>query len=140
MTSTITHKAEPPEEMTIRFRAMPASPHEFSIYLRPLPASPWITSDPAFGTSTVTLPKPATVIGVHLNGVPLRHRDVDALTITVSPRIPLQGDRLELRCLGDSLEPPEALQALQRVSHAHPIGRDFYGLQAPSKRLQGAAP
>ena len=108
---------------------------EISIHLRPLPSSPWITHDAAFGTSIVSIkdeaaqhPGPLTIVGVRLNGLPLRHRVIDASTVVVRPCIPLQGDRLEVRCIG----PQRPQAALQWSAPAYPLPMESYGLQRPT--------
>lgn len=107
-----------------------------SIRFRPLPSSTWITHDPAFRTSIVSIeseahkhPQPLTIIGAYLDGVPLRHRVRDALTVIVSPQVPLEGGYLEIRCVTPASEPP---QAPQRAQATTPPPDLRYGLQAPS--------
>lgn len=100
------------------------------IALRPLPSSPWLTHDPGFGTSTVTLPAPSEVVEVRLNGVALRHRVIDPLTVIVSPMVPMQGDRLDVL-----LEAPEEpSKALQWPTPAYPPPAPSYGLTAQQHR------
>lgn len=125
-----------------------------SIHLRPLPGSPWITHDPAFGTSTVSIkshlatlarearnhPQPLTIISVHLNGLPLRHRVIDPCTVVVSPQLPLQGDRLEVRCIAPLLAAESAPKALRTPAPAYPRPDHGYGLQAPESRKEERSP
>jgi hypothetical protein len=110
---------------------------EVSIHLRPLPSSDWITHDPAFGTSILCIKAeadkhdgPLTIVSVHHEGVPLRHRVVDACTVIVSPRIPLRGERLEVRCLTPD-SPPKPLHAIPAST---PPPMSGYGLQRPTDR------
>lgn len=113
---------------------------EVSIRLRPLPSSDWVTHDPGCGTSIVSIEGeahkhdgPLHIVGVYLNGVPLRHRITKPLSVVVSPMLPLQGDRLEVRCLTPreslrpTLEGPQIIQAPTVSTHSG------YGLQAPSR-------
>ena len=107
---------------------------EVSIRLRPLPSSQWLTHDRGSGTSIVCIkaeaekhPGPLTIIGVRLNGAPLRHRVRDDFTVIVSPRIPLEGDYLEVCCLSPVLAAP--ISPL-RAPTGSPLGGDGYGLQA----------
>jgi hypothetical protein len=119
---------------------------EVSIRFRPLPSSTWITHDPAFRTSIVSIeseahkhPQPLAIIGAYLDGVPLRHRVLDALTVIVSPLVPLQGGYLEIRCLTPDLEPSRSAQQIasqgpQTVLATTPPPALRYGLQAPENR------
>lgn len=113
---------------------------EVSIRFRPLPSSTWITHDPAFRTSIVSIEseahkhsQPLTIIGALLDGMPLRHRVRDALTVIVSPQVPLEGGYLEIRCLTPELEPSQAPQTVQATT---PPPALRYGLQAPESRQQ----
>ena len=113
---------------------------EVSIRFRPLPSSTWITHDPAFRTSRVSIeseahkhPQPLTIIGALLDGMPLRHRVRDALTVIVSPQVPLEGGYLEIRCLTPDAEPPQAPQSVLATA---PPPTVRYGLQAPENRQQ----
>lgn len=108
---------------------------EVSIHLRPLPGSPWIRDDIGCGTSALSFkgeadkqPCPLTLVSVHLNGRPLRHQLLDAFTVAVSPRVPRQGDRLEVRCI----RPDSTQEAPALVTPAHPTPTVTYGLTAPA--------
>ena len=105
-----------------------------TIQLRPLPWSSWLAHDPAFGTSTVSIegeahryPTTLAIVGVKLNGVDLKHKVINSLTVTVSPMIPMEGGRLEVLCTGANWTP----EPLQWLAPAHPTLPDAYGLQRP---------
>ena len=109
---------------------------EISIHLRPLPSSPWITHDPACRTSIVSIdstPQPLSIEGVRLDGLPLRFRVLDALTVIVSPQSPLEGGRLEIRCT----VPAEPGEGVKTKRATYPSPPPFYGLTAPEYRHQG---
>ena len=123
--------------------SMSANVEEVCIRLRPLPSSDWITHEPAFDTSIVSIKEqaaehagPLTIVSVRLNGVPLRHRLSDAFTVKVIPRIPLVGGYLEIRCETPSLPANPSPEPLQWPTPANPTPDHSYGLQAPDCRQQ----
>jgi hypothetical protein len=72
----------------IRFRAIKHCPH---ILQAPAHCATILTA----GSEAVPGMK---VIGVYLNGAPLKHRSMDDITVSVSPPLCLEGGRVELRC------------------------------------------
>ncbi len=110
---------------------------EVLIHFRPMPGSAWLTHDPGFGTSVVSIsheaphhPGPLTIVGVRLNGVEQVHRVVDSTTVIVSPRIPEQGGRLTILCEA----PYSPAGAIQHASRHTPRPDDSYGLQRAANR------
>ena len=124
----------------------PLAFEQVSIRLQPLPGSQWITQDPANRASLVSIKEqasrlaseghgPLTIVGVYLNGVPLKHRVIDSVTVTVTPCPPLQGDRLEVRCIRPVTEPAAPAEGLPQLPQHRPATTPqpgfSYGLQAP---------
>lgn len=110
---------------------------EVSILRYALPSSDWITQDRGCGTSVVSIkaqaqdhPEGLTIVSVHRNWVPLRHRVLDPVTVAVSPALRLEGERLEVLCLA----PDTAQKAPNGVPRCVGSPEDRYGLQAPNHR------
>ena len=114
------------------------------LHERPLPGSLWLTDDIGCGTTVIDLTPaleregvthPFTVTDIFLNGVSLKFRILDPFTVTVSPRVPRQGDRLDILGVHDGALPAWAYdpsKALMAPTRHYPRPESAYGLQAPS--------
>ena len=111
---------------------------------RPLPGSLWLSDDIGCGTTVIDLTPaleregvthPFTVTDVFLNGVSLKFRSLDPFTVTVSPRVPRQGDRLDILGVHDGALPAWAYdpsKALMAPPSYLPSPDRLYGLQTAS--------
>lgn len=110
-------------EVSIRFRACKGSPHieQQTPYCQSILST---CRDAAAGL---------TIIGVTVNGRPLKFRVMPDGRVAVSPPIPFEWDYVALRCTG----PQEPLQPLQWPPATYPAPDHSYGLTAPGAR--GAA-
>ncbi len=106
--------------------------------------TPWLTHDPAFGTSTVSIahevanyPGPLNIVGAYLDGKGFSaHRVIDGTTVIVSPRIPDRGGYLTILCEAPHRPckgPTDGLPGIPRPD-------DTYGLQRAVIRSQGQQP
>ena len=128
----------------------------FQLQERPLPGSLWLTDDYGCGTTVLDLSLsdtlrlalaelegPFTFTDVLLNGMPLKFRVMGPLTIAVSPRVPREGDRLDILGVHSGAASkaatgsPKALMAQPR--HC-PSSALTYGLQAPQIPKQRHTP
>jgi hypothetical protein len=100
-----------------------------------LVGSKHITQAPAHCCSILsTCANEKTVVGVLRNGVSLKFRTQPDGSVAVSPLLSLQGDRIELLCIGPQCpsgtpKPHPATTPFAREARAAPL---VYGLQSPS--------
>jgi hypothetical protein len=113
---------------------------EVSIHLRPIPSSHWVTNDWGCMTSVISIESeaqkhagPLAIVGVYLEGLPLRHRVMSQHTVAVEPMLPLRGGYLEVRCLTPRGLPPTPAGGSQSNPAPLPLPDYSYGLTAPSR-------
>jgi hypothetical protein len=65
--------------------------------------SPYITQALAYGASIISNPNALPVVAVLLNGASLKFRLVDSTSVAVSPPIPFEAGRVEVRYLAPAM-------------------------------------
>lgn len=128
----------------------PVSMSPFVLRERPLPSSPWLCDDHGCGTTVLDLSAllahrlpelvpPVTFTGVHLNGVALKFKVMGPACVAVAPRVPRQGDRLDIHGI-HSKAPAEPVRPLTSSCSYGPRPTPSYGLTAPENTLPRNAP
>jgi hypothetical protein len=82
---------------------------------------------------------PFAFTGVHLNGVPLRFKVMGPAAVAVFPRVPRQGDRLDIHGT-HSKAPTEPYMPPMTPCSYGPRPSNSYGLTAPATPLRKTAP
>jgi len=72
------------------------------------------------------------IVGVSLNGAPLKLRAIGPLSVSVTPGIPLEWGRVAIHCLAPD-SPDKPPQPRQGTYPAPPV---VYGLQRPESRTE----